>query len=85
MRKTLPGPGPARPGPDDDADWYRMRTLLGKKPLSAQDLGPDQPRDCGYVQYRGYRSAPEAIEVMVERLARFDPVVHHEDDQRASA
>ena len=28
---------------------------------------------------------PEAIEVMVERLARFDPVVHHEDDQRASA
>ena len=28
---------------------------------------------------------PEAIEVMVERLARFEPVVHHEDDQRASA
>ena len=28
---------------------------------------------------------PEAIEVMVERLARFDPVVHHEDDRRASA
>ena len=28
---------------------------------------------------------PEAIEVMVERLARFDPEVHREDDRRASA
>ena len=28
---------------------------------------------------------PEAIAVMVERLSRFEPVVHHDDDQRATA
>ena len=28
---------------------------------------------------------PEAIEVMVKRLARFEPVVHREDDRQASA
>ncbi|MEE3285554.1 MAG: site-specific DNA-methyltransferase [Planctomycetota bacterium] len=28
---------------------------------------------------------PEAIAVMVKRLSRFEPVVHHDDDQRATA